>query len=435
MSKNKNLLTLALILIIFSSLISIFIIFNVNLDIILKSIAMAILLTFIFFNINNKIIFNPKMFMIVFLECAIFSTFGLSTQIDKWSYLMYLIVIVAAVSYLLPCIILSKDKGISVLEKKHLIKSKVVKVSSFLILISFLASSYEFYKFGGIPLFTPNLEVVRFQVRISGYIHMLSILSRIVVIIIGSYWIGKNEINFKNEKVLIFNFILAFTLLLFTGFRGEIIVPIAILVIQYFLTNKINYKIIFISSIVIVLVLGIWPIFRNISSYGETYIYNLKNISRNPNLFFLMPLFSTFAMNFEVLRKLTLTFPSLVNYGYGYYTFLQPFSVILPGVKLPSIYDVQNIVWDTGFYSGLTSTYLGTLYADGGVFFILIFNLLLGILITLLYNYMIKANKWSLIGVYSYIYYLILLGIYSYGFTIDNILYTIMIYFVYRICE
>lgn len=433
MYNNRKILIISLLLIICP--IGLFLFYKSGQEfLILKLVFLILVIISLLFNINNKIAFNPKTFMLVFLGCSIFSTLGLSTQIEKWNGEMYIIIIAAAISYLIPCTILNRNHDIIKVENLKLNKQKVEKISTLLVFISFLASSYEFYKFGGIPIFTENLEVLRFQIRISGYIHILAIMSRVSFILIGSFWISKKKIDLKNDKRLIFNFIISFLLLLFTGFRGELIVPIAVLMIQYFVFNTINFKKIFLYIIIIIIILGVWPIFRNISSYGDSYIQNLIDTSTYPKLYFLLPFYLTFAMNFETLRKLTLTFPSVMNFGLGYYSLFVPFSSILPGNNYLSLYDVQNKVWDTGFYSGLTSTYLGTLYADGGILYIIIFNVALGIFISVLYNCMLKKRSWAIIAIYSYIMYLTFLGVYSYGLTIDNIFYIFLIYLVYKIC-
>lgn len=73
----------------------------------------------------------------------------------------------------------------------------------------------------------------------------------------------------------------------------------------------------------------------------------------------------TVAINFEIFRRLTETFPAQVPHTLGVFTFHGLWS-LLPGMQ-PTLPQVQNALWNTGFYGTLTSTYMGPLYADFGV--------------------------------------------------------------------
>jgi hypothetical protein len=72
----------------------------------------------------------------------------------------------------------------------------------------------------------------------------------------------------------------------------------------------------------------------------------------------------TIAINFEIFRRLTETFPVYESYHLGAFT-MQGIWSILPGEQL-TLAEWQNIHWNTGFYGSLTATHMGAPYADFG---------------------------------------------------------------------
>jgi oligosaccharide repeat unit polymerase len=92
----------------------------------------------------------------------------------------------------------------------------------------------------------------------------------------------------------------------------------------------------------------------------------------------------TVAMNFEIFRRLTETFPNQIPYQLGAFSFHWLYS-LLPGNQ-PTLAQVQNAFWNTDFYGTLTSTYMGPLYADLGIPGVLIWTFAFAIVMRWLHD-------------------------------------------------
>jgi hypothetical protein len=112
-------------------------------------------------------------------------------------------------------------------------------------------------------------------------------------------------------------------------------------------------------------------------------------------------LHQTFAMNFEIFRELTETFPVREPHHLGGFTFHWLVSLI-PGQQL-TLPEWQNVHWNTGFYGSLTSTYMGPLYGDFGVAGIVIWTTVFAAVMRWLYTSLRRRPSGVTVVWFSYL--------------------------------
>lgn len=384
--------------------------------------------------------FSPWIyFPFTFSVFILIGSLRLSTLEKEWPFKLWMILILSIISfYISKYIVFKNDKdlikkynseGQYHIRKNILNKDKVKKCIWFIFSISTMAMTYEYIQFGGIPLFSSKIELTRFAVKQSGYIHIFSVQFKLVMIIIAAYLFNKDKLSLKEDKLFILLYTLSFLFLLSLGQRGEIIGPCFItLLLYHFLKKNIKIKNLIIYSIIAMVFLGGFVIFRKVSTFGTSYYQSLKDVGFKGNSVYIAPLYLTISMNFEILRRLLYTFPSKVNFGYGYYSLFYAFYSLLPGKQI-ALGDIQNKVWNNGFYAELTSTYLGPLYADFGFIGPILGSFIIGYISNILYRKILKRRDVVSVGLYCFWGYYLMLCTYAYPFQGFNVyLYMFIVY-------
>ncbi len=297
-----------------------------------------------------------------------------------------------------------------------------------LFLLSASMMIYEWIRAGGIPVLRDDVEMFRMTVSQSGITHTFAIMMKVLAVLVISFWFSR-----KGKKRGFLLSLVVFLSLLFmygTGNRGELLFIPVVSFLVYSVLFKPNRKLLISGGIFVVFIIAIFPIIRGISMYGDSYLDNYARISRFPKYSFLMPLYDSLAFNFEILNRLFFTFPDIVSWGLGHYTFFVYIPFIGRGETLSQL---QNRVWNNNFYGGLTSTFLGTWYADFGYIGCIIGSLLLCYICNRLYKQLIQRRDYCHLVLYSYTFYMVLIGTYSNAFNFVFICYYFLIWFVLKI--
>ena len=289
---------------------------------------------------------------------------------------------------------------------------KSLKYITMLFLISCIFMFFEWYKAGGIPALRSDSETFRFTVKINGITHMFAIMNKVVAIIAVSYLICRGKKS-KNDYIYYIIFVTSSVLMYLTAMRGELTVILFVILVLIF--NKYNIKLskLILCSIPILLFLSIVPIIRKYGLYGSLYIKDQMAISTYPKLWYLSPLYQTLCDSIGVFGTVTEMFPSHYSFGIIEYS-------VLP--QIPFIDLGRNVSAEIGkflnssFYSGLTSTYLGTCYADGGILGACIYTIFMAVWSRIVYIKYVTKRNFKYLILYAFMFYNILML--SYGNTI-----------------
>lgn len=383
-----------------------------------------IYLTDIFRLIKSSSLFSPFLFSNMFMASYGLYEMGLSLQISELKVEAKILVVLCM--YIWDIISVFNKYNFKIQEKKvfdyDLNLEKFKKIIYILFFTASVCMFYEWYKFGGIPVMSENLELERFNISINPLVHILAVMHRIIIVLACAVVI-KQKKNFLLKIIIIISFLF----LLGLGARAEILYPVLIVTIMFYFSSHIKIKTMIKTGIIAIIVIGVYPLVRKYLLFGESYITDLISISRYKSIFFLTPLYESFAYNFEVFGLDFNSFPEVVPHGYGSYTILNNIPFVDAG---RSITEVQNYLLGNNFYAGLASTYLGSVYADYGFLGSIIYTGLISLMINKVFSMYIKYRKMSILILYSYLFYGVLMGFYHYVFDVVFIFYLLLILIV-----
>lgn len=383
-----------------------------------------------------KIVKEEKIFSPIVVASILNITFGMYVMklVENYytmSFFQMFIIMISTLIWKILCIIC--DKKVEKFKEKELkleFQNGFKMLMFVLFLISTIAILYEWKMAGGIPIFRSDSETFRFTVPRSPFIHILAIMNKVIASLIGIYLINKEKIDLKKDLLIIIEMIIAELLMIGTTMRGELLMAPCVIGIAYFMKNKKTKKYYLTLSAIVLLVIGVFPLARNTALYGKSYTDSLKRISRIENLYFLTPMYQSFATNYSILALDFTIFPQLYNYGYGNYSILKE----IPFVELGSnVMDVQNKVLNNNFYSGLTATYMASWYADFGYLGCIFSTLIYCSILNFAYRkYKKNKNTFSFVW-YIYTFFCSLWLFYNSVFNIVFVLYSLLIYYSLKI--
>lgn len=306
-----------------------------------------------------------------------------------------------------------------------------VEESSFKLMIACLffaaacAMLFEWKMAGGIPILRADQETFRFTVKYSSLTHILAISNKIVVAVIGCYLINKRRVSIKKDGYLILMMIISELLMIATSMRGEMLFGPAVVFIVFGIRRKIPKKYFILAAIIGVVIVGFVPYIRMSNLYGAAYLRDLKLISTFKSLATLTPLVQTFSCNFSILAQDFLIFPNIEPFGHGDYSILPAIPFVTLG---KSLMDLQNQIFNQGFYGGLTATFLATWYADFGYIGMVFQTILMAFWINYVYKMYSKNRNFFTLMWYAYTFYSSLWLVYSNTFDIVYLIYCLVIW-------
>lgn len=308
----------------------------------------------------------------------------------------------------------------------YLVNRKLLLIGLFLWFALACASLfYEFYLLGGIPIFSPDVEALRFKMQVNGYVHLVAISLGIVssLLAVTAYLLSGTV---KGGVLLVALF--GFFLLSLTGNRSDFMLMIAALGVFFVFQRErmIGIKwVLFVSFFLAAFVL--MKFYRELS-FGVDYLGMIdEQLVGEPSVFkyAVYPLYLTLTYGFVV-------FDWLVEAGIdglegGRYTFYAFYS-LLPGAQL-DFGTYKNQMLGIDFYAELTSTAISNFYVDFGSIGVFFGSFFLAIFLGFFYRKAKRDRRFTLVYSLLYLHTLIFFYVYIYVYFISLV--AVASYFVY----
>jgi len=266
----------------------------------------------------------------------------------------------------------------------------------FLVMIVWMTAAvlcmvYEFkYKLGGAPLLSRSWELVRLyspEGYLARLIHLLGYSFMLQAIVLQVYLYSRRRLFTPGNLPFMAMLLAALGCAALWGSRHTLFIPIAAGVVAFhYLHRRLKISHLILLGVAAAVFIGAVGFVRKLTYFEQRdieYEEVLQNIGYSARFPVADQLHNTVAMNFETFRQLTETFPRFQPYQYGRQTFFAFYS-LLPG-KQETLGELQNRIWNTGFYGNLTSTYMGVPYVDFGIMGVVVYTFILAVFIRLLY--------------------------------------------------
>lgn len=282
-----------------------------------------------------------------------------------------------------------------------------------LLTVSTISLAYEYKLGGGVPLLSSQIELVRFDVIVSGYIDTLAVSARIGVMVLGIHLLTKPRFRLRENLLSSVLIVLSLILMASTARRGTVVFPLVVLSVGYHYLKR-NFdlgKLVVVGSVGF-LAIALFSHYRYVRTFG---VEPLRNAWRPEKLVWMTLGYMTISDNFRTLRLLTETIPARIPFQMGRFTTYGLYS-ILPGHQ-ENMGEFQNRIWGWERYSGSVSTYLGPFYVDFGLAGVVIGSFLIGVLAMFLYNRMLSRPSPYTVLLYSYMAYCLMFMTFSNPFT------------------
>ncbi|MGL5416282.1 MAG: O-antigen polymerase [Clostridium sp.] len=350
----------------------------------------VIIAIYIFSIYNKQDFLHPiSIYSIFWLGVAGISTFRVSYYQVKWSAYMWLIIILAYVTFILGFRVFRTRKNNNVDDIKEFINNINIKklyfVLKLLVGVSVISLLLEVALLKYIPLFSSSMNSYR-NFNVTG-LHYFVVLVGIIPPLAILYK------RAGGRKKIWWMIVLSFVVSTLIVSRQLMIMQVVLIIIaiHYF------YKKIKLKQFIIIFLLGIilFSLSFSLRNQNSNYINNAAEIMpKYQNSIIVKPLLY-FNMNFNNLDIIVNNFH---DYKLGE-------NMIFPIVAFANIKDEINYNYKSEYLATPnfnTCTYLADIYYDFGIFGVIILPFLLGIVYSRLYN--IVNRK---ISVYSVLYFLL----------------------------
>lgn len=377
-----------------------------------------------------KTILNPFWIIVLYVSVFLLYLFLLAKHYNTPSAITILYFLFSILSFWTGLDIAKRLKVKRKKTNQHY-KSKALSIlwAAYGISIVFLLIEYIhfYYHHGTIPIFSQNVEYLRFEFGINGYTHLIAMLNYILLysIWVDYYYFKKHKLN-AYTLLLVASFIISISLTLGIGHRGIIILFLAYTYFSTRINKNFSIKRTLIISFVVVYFLGWAKYKRDVLQYGIAVNETIKSDWKFSEVEATYPLYYSYltvTSGFFVLDRYVKELP---HYFWGYFTIAQPIVSLLPG-KQYDMLELQNDVLNKEHHGVLTATILGSPYFDWGISGGIIFMFFIGFVLGRYYKKILIAPNINSIIPYSYLYILVVLGIYTYSF---NKLYIILNIFI-----
>ena len=382
--------------------------------------------------VRKKLIFSPLVVSDLLLICMFFYQLGLVVSYGKLPIKATISVVGCATIWR---IIHSYDK--SLVEKLNENKTydlrlNTEKFKKYILGMWIVAAFFmllEWNVAGGIPALRADGEVFRFSVKINGITHMLAIMNKIVAILSATYIICSGK-KIRKQKLMVFIFVCSTLMIYLTAMRGELVIILFVIAVLYSIKKKIKLWKLIILVAPILLFIGGYPIYRQYHAFGGLYVHDQIAISRYHDIWFLTPLYQTVSDGMRTLGMVTEMYPYSYSYGIINYSILSQ----IPFVNLGADVSVAIANYSNShFYSGLTSTYLGPLFADGGVIACYFYTLIMAIWTKKVFMQYVKKRNMLYTILYAFAFYNCIML--CYGNTIIELSFVFYYTVIYFVCS
>jgi oligosaccharide repeat unit polymerase len=275
--------------------------------------------------------------------------------------------------------------------------------------VAFLCLSFEYYEIGGVPLLMKGAEIVRFNLKVNGYTHLLAISLGLVSAMMyhfSAYVADARQA--RRYKILA---ACGFLYLLFSGGRSDAGIYIVLLFFATIFRSGIKKVHFLWGGLFLIFFVGV-NMFRS-AGVNPLYAYDaLTSMRVQPNFFFLLvfPFYMTLTYNFTMLDKLVNIGASAISGGtYTFSAFLSLFP------DTPIDYGTfKNHLLGINFYSELTSTYLSNFYLDFGLVGAVVGSFLMAVAIQYVYRKAKQERKYVFLYAIMFTHYVILFYVFIY---------------------
>lgn len=269
-------------------------------------------------------------------------------------------------------------------------------------------------KHGAPPILLANFEESRFDFAASGYVHLIAMLGRNVLLFILSCKLFNKARGYSSYKWLIANVIITLFLDMLQGNRGVPLLFVFSMVVVLSFYYSFFWKAL-LFSVVGFIFLGVGKAFREYSMYGDASLTSISSDWVFGNTFLdasLYHLYTTLTYNFYYLDM----YINAIGDGfyYGYFTIAYPFLSVLPVAQF-DIVDLQRLVLGIDFYGALTATMFAFPYIDFGIAGCFIVGIF-GYASTLMYLRAVNNRGAVDMALYAYHATNMFLGVYTYMF-------------------
>lgn len=269
---------------------------------------------------------------------------------------------------------------------------------------------YEFYSADGIPILSPDVELLRFNMQANGYVHLIAIslgIASSLLLATASFFVG------LKKGLIILTGLLGFFLLSLTGNRSDFMFSIAVIFVFFLLRRERIISITWILGGACFLLAFVFLKFYREISFGIDYLGMInEQLIGEPSVlkYIFYPLYLTITYGFMV-------FDWLVNAGLeglegGRYTFYAFYS-LLPGPQM-DFGTYKNQALGIDFYAELTSTVISNFYVDFGAPGVFVGSFLLALCLGAAYTKAKRDRRFVLIYALLYLHTLIFFYFYIY---------------------
>jgi hypothetical protein len=349
--------------------------------------------------------FSPALlFTVLWVLCAAIGSQIVSVEQSPWNTMVWICVIGAPLAFLLGDLvgqIISGSAGTTPPPFPQRVAPwplrPVLIGTALWWLIAAAMSAYEFrFIAGGVPLLSESWERVR-MIGGEGYvgrvIHALAYSGSLLAIVLQVAILTQPRLFTWRTLPLWMLWAMALILSALWGSRHTLFIPAAAGIVSlHVLRWRLDLGRLAMAALLGLTFLGGVQLLRQQSKWAEEetpWTEVLEDIGYEGWPPVAAQIHQTVAMNFEIFRQLTETFPEQEPHTLGRFTFHWLHS-LLPGEQL-TLAQWQNRHWNTAFYGSLTSTHMGPVYADFGVVGVMMWTLLFAALMRCLYSSLRRA--------------------------------------------
>lgn len=269
---------------------------------------------------------------------------------------------------------------------------------------------YEFHVLGGIPVLSGNVEELRFNVQVNGYVHLLAISLGIVstlFVVSASFFSGLKKV------VFLFFGGLGFVFLALTGNRSDSMLCLVVIFLYFMFKGGVMLRArYFLFGSFILLAFVLLKFYREVA-YGVDYIGMIESqLVGQPSFvkYIFYPLYMTLTYGYMVLDMLVNA--GAEGMGGGRYTFYAFYSLI-PGPQV-DFGVFKNELLGIDFYAELTSTVVSNFYVDFGLVGVCLCVFIMAIVLGAVFSVARKNNKYAVLYAVLYLHTLIFFYVYIY---------------------
>jgi hypothetical protein len=216
--------------------------------------------------------------------------------------------------------------------------------------------------------------------------------------------------HLKNRSWLLFLF---FILGLLSGYRTFVMIYVFYVMLYFFTFVKMSFRkklFLLFAGLILFFSINLLKLYRDIDEFGmKHYVEILEKEGLSEDYLYLSPILHTVREGPQVFQQIR---DNLIIFGNGTY-FFENLSTILPGQQrgYGLIYNnLINAVTD----NTKTATILGAFYIDGGLFSVVVFSSIIGLLFGILYQ-KFKKNKDDILSFIPFAYFTSYIAIWTHG--------------------